>query len=200
MTTLTAQELRDIDPSQFEREYYAWREYEPYDDWYCFLEEEFKTTCRPMGINVDRIWFTGFYCQGDGAGFTGDVSLWVYMKHMGLDAQYPALYQAIVDDGSYVQVTYGNHNNMSFDVHEGLSYIDPAGLFAELDHDTWSALVDSDWADAQLEQGVRELCADVCSDLFNKLEEEYEYLTSEAQFIESCDCNDIEFEYQGDEE
>lgn len=44
------------------------------DDWHEPVYEEFKQKCTTLGIGVDKIYFSGFACQGDGACFTGDIS------------------------------------------------------------------------------------------------------------------------------
>jgi hypothetical protein len=38
-----------------------------------------------------------------------------------------------------------------------------------------------------------------CSKLYRELRDEYEHLTSEESFIESCECNEITFEENEDE-
>ena len=35
--------------------------------------------------------------------------------------------------------------------------------------------------------------------LYRDLRDEYEHLTSEESFIESCECNDVTFEIEGEE-
>lgn len=195
---LTATELRDKDPKQFEKEYQSWVQGFDWEWWDC-IEEDFKEKCKPIGINVDRIYFTGFYCQGDHAGFEGSVDLWTFMKHMKLDEEYPALYAAIVDDGSYIKGGYGNYR-MEFELRKGTYDTLPSGVFKDLDEDTWYALVSDQWDECGLESAVKEVCNDLCYDLWRELEKEYEYLTNEDSFIESCECNDVTFEYQGEED
>jgi len=39
---------------------------------------------------------------------------------------------------------------------------------------------------------------EVCNNLYRMLRDEYEHLTSEEAFIDSCECNEITFEIEGE--
>ena len=65
---------------------------------------------------------------------------------------------------------------------------------------TWNALISEQWADSRLSDLVTETCTDLGHDLWGELEKDYASLTSEEAFIESCECNNVKFEYEGDEE
>lgn len=199
MAMLTAQELRDKAPKQFEKEHMDWVADIMRFDWWDHIEKDFIERCEPMGICVDRIFFSGFYYQGDHAGFEGSVKLGAYMARMKLDEQYPALYQAAVDDGSYMQCTQDRHG-ISFHLHEDTYYSSPSGVFADLDEETWRALVDSEWRDSELEHDVQDSCKDLAYGLWRELQDEYEHITSEEAFIEDCDYLAVVFEYEGEEE
>lgn len=199
---LTALELRDKDPAQFEKVLGSWREHALDYEWWDCIEEGFKEKCKPMGLAVDRIYFTGFYCQGDHAGFEGRVDLDGYMKHFKMDEEYPALYEAVVEDGSYLLAGYGrvHRGRAAFELYESTHMVDPIGVFKGLDEEAWNELINDQWRDSKLEKLVTETCNDLCHDLHRDLEKEYEYLTSEESFIESCECNEVKFEYEGEEE
>jgi len=197
---VTALELRDKDPRQFQKEYDSWREYATDYEWWDCIEENFKSEHAAKGINVTRIFFNGLYVQGSHAGFTGDVNLAPFMKHNELDEEYPALYQACTDDGSYVVVQEHGRYGMAFDWRANFD-VAPAGVFKDLDEETYQALVMEQEADARIEDHIREVCNDLAYDLFRDLEQEYEHLTSEESFIESCDVNEVKFDLdEGDEE
>lgn len=199
MTSVTATELRDKAPKQFEREYHSWCEYACDYEWWDYIEEDFKESCARKCIEVERIFFDGFYSQGSHAGFTGSVNIAEFMKHNTLDEQYPALYQACLDDGSYVVVQQGARYGMGFDWRANFD-VAPGGVFKDLDEETYQALVFAQEAEACLEQHIKAVCNDLASDLFHDLEREYECLTSEESFIEHCECNDVKFEIEGEEE
>lgn len=45
--------------------------YEPYDNWHESVTDDAKQIASLMGWNIDRVYFTGFWSQGDGACFEG---------------------------------------------------------------------------------------------------------------------------------
>lgn len=49
---------------------------EPYDGWDEFTISAFKDDMKSMGIYVDKVLYTGFCSQGDGACFNGEVMDW----------------------------------------------------------------------------------------------------------------------------
>ena len=198
---LTALELRDRDEHQFYKEYYDWCGYALDYEWWDYIEEGFKNKCTPMGIDVTRIFFTGFYSQGDHAGFEGRVDLSRYMKYYKMDEEYPALFAALCEDGGYIDVTHGHRwYGMEFDLREGTYYVPPCNVFQDLEEETWNALISEQWADSRLSDLVTETCTDLGHDLWGELEKDYASLTSEEAFIESCECNNVKFEYEGAEE
>lgn len=50
------------------------REINVYDSWYQFVYEDAKEIAAIFGLNIDEIYFSGFWSQGDGACFTGSYS------------------------------------------------------------------------------------------------------------------------------
>jgi len=48
-----------------------WREASQHDEWWEFVYEDAKNIGGLMGIDIDNIYFSGFWSQGDGANFTG---------------------------------------------------------------------------------------------------------------------------------
>ena len=201
MKTVTAAELLILDGEQFRKEYYRWQGYCMDDSWYEFIESDFKETVEPMGIGVESIQFSGFYCQGSYASFEGRVNVAEYMKHHKLDEQYLALYLASRDDGSYIRISPSAHGNMGTgDSNMWGNQTAPSGVFKDLPQRDWEDLVDSQINEANMEDEVLMWCIDLARDLFKDLQEEYEHQTSEESFIESCECNDITFEIESEEE
>lgn len=192
-------ELRDKHPEQFAREYAKWREHAADYDWWDSIEEYFIEDCTPLGISVTEIFFSLAYCQGDHAGFTGTVLLHRVMEYFNQHEQYPALYEAIKEDGSYVRLTPGRYG-MNYSVVESLYAVPPVGIFADLDEETWNELVDDQWRDADLEKATRDWMEALAADLYKDLVQGYEYLTSEESFIEHCQNNEVEFDAEGDGE
>lgn len=45
-------------------------------EWWDYIEEQFKEQCLEVGVRVDKMYFSGFSSQGDGACFEGAVADW----------------------------------------------------------------------------------------------------------------------------
>jgi hypothetical protein len=198
---VTATELRALDPKRFEKQYYAWQEYAVYDDWADYIKEDFESQMRVYGISVDRFTWDIGYSQSDGAAFDGHVSIYAWMEaNPQYIEQYPALYLACKTDGSYISLRVANRGMyMHPNTTEYLYETQPEGVFAMLDADTWQELVNDQWDRAGLEEEIKSTCERFMSDMYDRLRDEYENITSEDAFVESCECNGITFEVEGEE-
>jgi hypothetical protein len=199
MTNLTAKELQAQDPKRFQREYLEWTNYALDYDWWDYMEEAFKNDMADKGVSVSRIYFTLSYSQGDYASFEGGISVDEWMAHKGYDETYPALYLAALDYGEFAQVSErssrGSWPRVSLDGNLA-GNTDPTGIFKHLDREAWDELVYEQFSAAGLEDEMQSFVEDECRQLYRDLREEYEHLTSEQSFIESCECNDITFEIE----
>jgi hypothetical protein len=195
---VTAQELKALDPRRFKKEYESWMEYQPYHDWAEWLTDDFKAEMKCEGIHVDNFYWDISYSQGDGANFDGYIQISEWMEANPQYAeQYQALYLACEQDGSYITVRTGNRgHNMHFNFNESWWGTEPCGIFHLLDKDTWCELVEDQASSASIEDEIRSTCERFMKDLYYKLRDEYENLTSEDAFVESCECNGVTFEVE----
>jgi len=192
-------ELKTSDPKRFEKEYDKWREYAADYDWWETLYEDFKADCLALGVRVDSIGFSGFYSQGDGAAFTGQMYVYEWMEGKGYHITHPAAYLACKDDGSYVRIeTYHRSNNMHTSLNEYADQTAPSGIFAGLEQEAWEELVDEQIAELDFEGEVLTFCEGLAAQLYKDLEVEYEALTSEEAFIDACEFNEVTFEENED--
>jgi hypothetical protein len=203
MPTLTAQELLEQDPKRFQKEYSKWTEYALDYDWWDYIEERLKKTLEPAGVSNIKLHFNLSYGQGDYATFEGriDVHKWMDVTKAGeltYAEKYPALRLAIEDYGDYASVTTYNRScgaRVSLDGGcIGNTYA--AGIFAGLEAEAWDELVEEQYDEAGLEQALQDFVDDISQELYTDLRDEYEHLTSEESFIESCECNDVTFEIE----
>ena len=197
MKTVTAQELKELDPKRFEKEYYAWQEYAVYDDWAEWIKEDYESAMKCEGIKVDNFEWDISYSQGDGAAFNGHVVVheWMAANPQYME-QYQALYLACKQDGSYVTLRTGRGMYMHANMNESWFGTEPCGIFNGLDKDTWWELVVEQSDAASVEDEIRSTCERFMSEMYYKLRGEYEHITSEESFIESCECNEITFELE----
>ena len=201
---LTASELQSSDPNRFQKEYSKWCEYALDYDWWDGIEENFKRDVAAEGINVERIYFSVSYSQGDYASFEGQINVaeWMESNKDGDQTyaeKYPALYLAIMDYGEYASVSghtsRGGWPRVSFDG-SCVGNTHPEGIFAGLESEDWDELVYEQWLDACLEIRLQPAVEAMCRKLYRDLQDACEHLTSEESFIESCEAKDVTFEIE----
>lgn len=207
MPTLTALELSLQDPKRFQREYLDWTEYALDHDWWDWTQERLQETLAPAGVTVDKIWFRLAYGQGDYATFEGriDVAEWMEVNKDGEQTyaeKYPALYLAVRDYGDYATVSTRHREcgaRVDFDANVA-GNTEPTGIFSGLEQEAWDELVYDQISAACVENALQEYVDGISHQLYRDLRDEYEHLTSEESFIESCECNDVTFEVEIEEE
>ena len=196
---MNALELKATDPKRFDKEYAKWRENALDYDWWDWVQDNLKEDCAEYGITVKDIEFNLGYSQSDYAAFNGQIDVVEWMQAEGYDVEYPALYVAMGDYREYASITtnWGRSRvNMEYGV-VGNTY--PAGIFKHLDREAWDELVDEQATTANLEEAMQKWVGKRCRKLYCELRDEYEHLTSEESFIDSCECNEITFEENEDE-
>jgi hypothetical protein len=203
MPTLTAQELLEQDPKRFREEYLKWTEYALNYDWWDYIEERLKEQLEPAGVSNIKLWFSLSYSQSDYATFEGriDVHKWMDVTKDGeltYAEKYPALRLAMEDYGDYASVTTYNRTCMARVNLDGgcIGNTYAAGIFAGLEPEAWDELVEEQYDSAGLEQALQDYVDAISQELYTDLRDEYEHLTSEESFIESCECNDVTFEIE----
>lgn len=195
---LTVRELKDIDPKRFDKEYYHWCEYTGYDGWAECVEGDFRERHAPQGVEANSIWYS-LHGPGGYACFSGVVYATKLMKHLKLDEEYLPLYLAMENEGSRFSVSGSRRGGLQVEF-DGVPWdTAPAGVFSALDQEAWENLLHEQLEESELESVVEEFCKDICHTLLKELESEYEYMTSEESFIESCEANEVTFEIEGDE-
>lgn len=203
MLTITARELSLRDPKRFQREYLKWTEYALDYDWWDYIEERLKEQLEPAGVHSVKLYFNLSYSQGDYATFEGriDVHKWMDVTKDGeltYAEKYPALRLAMEDYGDYASVTTYNRNCVARVNLDGgcIGNTYAAGVFAGLEPEAWDELVEEQFYEAGLEQALQDYVDDISQELYRDLRDEYEHLTSEESFIESCECNEVTFEVE----
>jgi hypothetical protein len=156
-------------------------------DWWDGVYEDAKTIANILGIDVDRIYFSGFWSQGDGACFEGSFS---YKKGMvkavkayaPLDKELHNIALSIQElhrkafYGAYGKVRQSGHY-----YHERSMSVGVDSEKGMVDEDEW-----------------RDVFADFALWIYRNLEKEWEYLTSDEVISESLIANEMEFEIDED--
>ena len=206
MKEVTAQELKKIDPRRFKKEYADWSMHAADWDWTDFEQDECKKELALEGIHVDSLYWQVAFSQGDGASFDGFVNIRDWMLGVKADEEltyaekYPALFCAAKQDGSFMRVRTSNRGvYLHIDMRENWQGTRAEGIFTGLDDATWEELVEGQASDACLDEDIRLHCQNRMNEFYRTLRGEYEHLTSEESFIESCDCNGVTFEIEEEE-
>ncbi len=163
-------------------------------DWWDFVYENFKEN-NDEYFDIDKIYFSGFWSQGDGAMFEySDIS--------------NRLRDIFIDGLDLSPMRKGwLRNNVSVSgkgVQRGLYYHEKS-----CSHTIWWEVDNGDlnwdrplyqWIESfanDFENFVEELYVNLCSDLYSTLEKEYTYLISDEAILDSLECNEYEFTEDG---
>jgi hypothetical protein len=219
-TTYTYEQLDD---NAKEKVKAWWYEHGLWDRWYEDTYEQYKEEGYELGFLIGKMYFSGFYSQGDGASWSGQIDIvawlrahtedsiareaWIQLinegwaeKHMpvGQDGRYchsgtmsVAYWDGMIGDPESIQDLEPSHQLMQQEsIFKGMNALDLLNLITSSDFDLKSM---ADIADA-----LKESAKDYADKLYKQLREEYEYLTSEENLIESCDANDWKFNNEGE--
>ena len=162
-------------------------------DWWDAVYEDFVRVSESLGVEVDKdggrykIYFSGFCSQGDGAAFNGSYryqkgAAKAIRKYAPLDKEL----HEIADQLQEVQrrhfyrlratITSGRGNNISVDVYDA----------------------EDRYKDVGKDEGVvRDILNDLAHWLYQRLEAEYEYLSSDEVAEEMIQINEYEFTEDG---
>lgn len=214
MTKLVdVQTLQRDYPVQFEKELEAYGQHMDWP-WWDAVYEDWVDRLAEMGVvtEKDDISFSGFWSQGDGASFTGQVNpykFWHYHEDKGADPGDLCVVEAWREGAlGYIWLRrtdsrYCHENTVRADGPERLDifedFVVGSGLFKGQPVQEFMDEV----VEPRLEsfnKWVEDACRGYMCDLYNDLEAEFEYLTSAEAFIEDAESNDREFEVEEDED
>lgn len=172
-------------------------------EWWDGVYDVFKHDMEDVGIEVDKMYFSGFWSQGDGACFEGRVDDWSkFLASVGYTC--PALISLADSSGWKFSVDHSGHyyHENCTDFHTCIATLDChdaddedfARVFSpyksEIQTAAWMALI-ADYKYVDLEQEFTEAFKGHMRDLYSRLEVEYDYFTSDESVLESLDANDM---------
>lgn len=169
-------------------------------DWWDCVYEAFTEDMKAIGIGVDTMYFSGFWSQGDGACFEGRVDDWrLFLTSLGYTDE--LMVQHFADNASF-SVSHSGHyyheNCTRFDAEFYLpdQYVDEEHFleyygFGEELRDAALVAVLSKFDGRKLEDEFTEAFKGHMRDLYRRLENQYEYLTSDEAVLETLHANDM---------
>ena len=160
-------------------------------EWYDFIYDDVKEIGSMLGIEIDNIYFSGFYSQGDGAQFTGS---YAYSKgaskRLRQHAPQDTELHAISDNLQSIQRKH---------FYALSATVKSTGRYSH-EYGTTIAVADDrayHWNNAEADDSITECLRDFMRWIYSRLESEYEYLTSEEAIRESIQANDYDFYSDG---
>ena len=163
-------------------------------DWWDGAYEDFIEECKGQGITVDErarsrqpaIYFSGFWSQGDGACFEGQVEDWPKFLAAFGRPELATMYQKF-DERLTLSWQHSGHyyheNCTSFS--SCLVVSNPYDEETEpLQHDAWALAYKDGAIFDELEEDFTEFVRWRMRDLYHDLEEEYDHLTSDETVVE----------------
>lgn len=181
-------------------------------DWWESIEEDLRSDMKAIGFTVDKMYFSGFWSQGDGACFTGSMFNWELFcnKVPEFVRDFPYLSEYLKDEGANYTVAHrGSYYHENCTYHE---YSSDLRWYTEQDYDpddprdmmrqalSLRALTEEEGA--AVFDWLKDYFKDKMRELYRDLEEEYDYLTSDEAVWETIVANELdkELEDENDEE
>jgi len=164
-----------------------------FPDWDDYIQEDAKEIGKLMGIEIENIYYSGFYSQGDGAMFEGS---YAYQKggvkalkeYAPQDTELHRIstrLQAVQRPHFYQLTATIKHRGHYY--HDGCAEID---VLQETTDDFWHP-------DYDTQEEIIELLRDFMRWIYRTLEKDYEYHTEREQIEETIRMNDIQFKENG---
>jgi len=186
-----------------------------YDDWYDHIYEDAKEEGASKGFDIDDIAFSGFWSQGDGAMWIGDVELPEFITHYLPESIGRECWLWLIQDGwleDRINV-YRTSHHYSHSNCMGVTSITTVGndeedvlradgILKGAPIDTLYNLIVADTACPikgveDLEEFVLEKAKEYADMIYDRLKDGYEYECNDAQISESYDANNVLFNEEG---
>jgi len=200
----------------------AWWESEGLDDWAVDITDYAKEEFNDIGVYIEEVHWSGFHSQGDGAGLTGQINLSEFVDAYVLNPQYihdwsdkqmsdmtilgELVRNGFIDD----RVRFGTrgfrgHRTYLDDLQDYIQsdYIRQhtdvldQGVLAGASVNDLMAAVDVEGAMDLLHKKAQDKLHDIAYGVYKRLEEAFDYITSEEHFVEIADINGWMFTEKG---
>jgi len=188
--------------------------FEPDGRWWSDVYTQYIGEGVAKGFNINHIYFSGFWSQGDGASWAGYIDIVDYVTYHWADAPVrQEMMHALLASGDM----FSRHNatvrtsgryNHEYTMHleevgkddtEGSDGVNcPGSPFHGACVDTvWEALGYTDPALHDLNEELLEAARDYAREIYKALEAEYEHQTSDEYLADMCEANEYRFDEDG---
>lgn len=187
----------------------------PHDGWWDFIYEDAIEKGVALGFHIERINFSGFYSQGDGASWVGSVDIVPWLEHHKPKCAKAIILRELIEaPAKWVSSITGINRSYSNYCHENtmyggtLDYADPehekgvliggTGMLARVPYSELAEncrLVEDYFP--ELAEEILESAKDYARDIYKRLQDEYDYMSSDEYLAELCEANEYEFDEEG---
>lgn len=196
----TVYTIDELSEQAKQKAYEKWQEHELDYSWYEFVFEDVTRTAEIIGIRIDRIYFSGFYSQGDGACFEG-----AYKYNPGWKKEFIREYgknnESIEEPLRIAEALQKVQRKVFYKAgaeikHKGHYYHE---LCTDIDVHINDVFIYAEYNkfNQQAEDQIVDLLRDYMRYIYKRLEQEHDYLLSMDSFIESCESNEYRFTEDG---
>ena len=215
--TYTYAELDAIRQEHIRNKYIESIDYE----WWEGIYEVAKEEGYELGFVIDKMYFSGFYSQGDGASWVGQIDVLQWLRsHCNDSIGLEAWAQLIKEDFAEKHITvkqsghYSHENTMSFgywenmledscDTEDDIVLLQRDSIFQHYHYRDLLSLIMHDEnmpykSTADIEEEIAQSSREYAQDIYKKLEEEWDWHCSEEAMLEHFDYNDTKFDEEGD--
>ncbi len=181
--------------------------------WWGDIYDMYINESRSKGFDIDAIHFSGFSSQGDGACWKGRVYLSTYIKHHMTAPEEQVkrdIWLALIGNDDMqntldiqTQGHYSHSNTMciGYGINTYFSsttvIVNTETIFNGAFSETIFEAAGGDDALHDLEQAALEAAKSLADEIYAALEEEYDHISGEVYFAETCEANDWEFDEDG---
>lgn len=160
--------------------------------WYECIYEDAKTIANLFGLDIDKIYFSGFWSQGDGASFEGSYeykkkSLQSVKDYAPLDNDLHDIVERIVKlQKKHFYKLYAKTSVSGHYVHSGCMSVDV------INENKTHGYPDNE------EDELKQLLREFADWIYSRLSDEYDYQTKDETIKEFLEANDYEFLESGE--
>lgn len=167
-------------------------------EWWDYVYEQFDEQMAEVGIYVNRetygrqglqrlrIYFSGFWSQGDGACFDGHVNDWPKFFTAAGRPELIDLYEKLTEPLFLSWRHNGHYYHSDCTIFTGSMWLENPHDEEDdpFQHEVWEQVYESGLLFDRLESDFIKYVRSLMDDLYTTLEEEYDYLTSDEAVVE----------------
>ncbi len=167
-----------------------WNEHNEFDS--DFIMEDYETILNILGFSDVKIYYSGFYSQGDGACFTGRYQ---YSKEWAKQLKAHCDYKDVIIIGGRLQALQARYfYRLHCDIEHRGRYYHENSVYLDVSLSNDADINDYDAVESELLNIIQ----DIIRIIYKALESNYDYQTSMECFKDTCDSNEYEFLSNGE--